>query len=961
MARANSSDSEAGSSSDGAAGSEPDARRTGKGQNAGAEPSAADDIDFDEDVERHARAERRLRALEERAGMAVQIEESYAAQLQRQDAAGDGLFVVAGFYGRASAVRWLAEELRGGKAVDTDAILGRFARSSNGSTGSGSSTAAMAPAAAGASAAARLAAEEWGCVIDVAGPLQAAVEVTARDSQSEIAVVQLFLPAGSKCGGTSHGAANSSGHHGSSSAAGSAAASVDGFWDPCDGEDKALWLRYEFLGRVHEVLIGDEEPLKCPLRKHVVRGAAPVFQRALRSLYAPFMASRSAIISSPASAAAGSSASKLGSGARSRFGGSGSGSGSAARHALPATVTRESKRAGTGGASGAGGSTPRAVTPSRAAGGEPAGHAASPLGPRSPLGSRSLGSIANTNTTAAASDAAARSRLSIGMFRAAADADTDGKATHAGDEKQSLGLPADKLSRAAAASIIDADGPAASVRAAGTAGGADKHDAAVTDENVAIFAAMARSPHVTTRSKTTAAVPYGSSSAGVDSSSLGDCVLSQYPCTPARKHGDGLSATTAATGNDGCGEAYTQLKPSVAVLTPPTAPGTGSDATIAGGKAAPVPAFDLEGILRAARAAGAAARPAVVASAAPTASSAGASTAAAAVPGSSAAAASLNTSGTAAAGDASASAQLDTSGEAAAPGDGGPALVTYTRSVDAATGEVVIMALASPKAATNTRRSHALVARAHARSGAASGAVPAGAASVRQGPRHAPRRHGQHHHASAAGAAGGADTNGVSGVGLSSSSASASSSADAALAAAEAAFAAAQAKIRQLQVQGGAVGTAAAPPVGTDGYSSASSSTAAAAAPPAISLVHVTLADDDDDARDGSSGGITSARSSSSPAASRRGSARRTASSANLSAAGASASADGKLGHTKDIVLESDAAAGARWSLPTRIAVAAAAVGALGFGALWLLKRHGMLSDSAACSRSSAFCWRSAA
>lgn len=48
VARANSSDSEAGSSSDGAAGSEPDARRTGKGQNAGAEPSAADDIDFDE-------------------------------------------------------------------------------------------------------------------------------------------------------------------------------------------------------------------------------------------------------------------------------------------------------------------------------------------------------------------------------------------------------------------------------------------------------------------------------------------------------------------------------------------------------------------------------------------------------------------------------------------------------------------------------------------------------------------------------------------------------------------------------------------------------------------------------------------------------------------------------------------------------------------------------------------------
>lgn len=380
IARANSSDSGAGSISDGAAGSETDARRTATGRNAGAAAPAAHDIDFDEvrsrstanfdlqrmhpikandaqparaagcdrqrhglransstetaalalsscalfacfgfsrslcasllilraalplthsplraqacsiflpaqldlflqDVERHARAERRLRALEERAGMAVQIEESYAAQLQRQDAAGDGLFVVAGFYGRASAVRWLAEELRGGKAVDTDAILGRFA-GSNGGIGSGSSSAAMAPVAAGASATARLAPEQWGCVIDVAGPLQAAVEVTARDSQSEIAVVQLFLPAGSKCGGTSHAAASSSGHHGGSSDAGSAAAAVDGFWDPCDGEDKALWLRYEFLGRVHEVLIGDEEPLKCPLRSELCRRVAhPLLSR----------------------------------------------------------------------------------------------------------------------------------------------------------------------------------------------------------------------------------------------------------------------------------------------------------------------------------------------------------------------------------------------------------------------------------------------------------------------------------------------------------------------------------------------------------------------------------------------------------------------------------------------------------------------------------------------------------
>ena len=97
----------------------------------------------------------------------------------------------------------------------------------------------------------------------MAGALQARVEVTARDCASESAVVQLLLPAGSKAAGA--GAGN--------------AAALDGVWDPADGEEKALWLRYEFLGRVHEALIDDEAPLKCPLksarRGGRARGAPP--------------------------------------------------------------------------------------------------------------------------------------------------------------------------------------------------------------------------------------------------------------------------------------------------------------------------------------------------------------------------------------------------------------------------------------------------------------------------------------------------------------------------------------------------------------------------------------------------------------------------------------------------------------------------------------------------------------
>ena len=68
------------------------------------------------------------------------------------------------------------------------------------------------------------------------------VATTLRNSQVAFVLVALLLPAGSK------------------------AAALEGCWDPVDGEDKALWLRYEFLGRVHEAVVEDEAPLKCPLK-----------------------------------------------------------------------------------------------------------------------------------------------------------------------------------------------------------------------------------------------------------------------------------------------------------------------------------------------------------------------------------------------------------------------------------------------------------------------------------------------------------------------------------------------------------------------------------------------------------------------------------------------------------------------------------------------------------------------
>lgn len=193
-----------------------------------------------------AREDRRLKGIAERRGMAVQIAEAYSAHLARAATpGGDGFLVEAAFYGEAAIVRSIAAEHNGGKALDVNAVLSKYARRGGmrGTTGEISQQP-----------------EAWGAVIDVAGPLQCLVEVTAKDSATEAAVVQLFVAGGK---GTSK------------------AYTTEGFWDPCDeaGEEKAVWVRYSFLGRLHEALVDDEAPLKCPLRSEsfFVRFLSPSF------------------------------------------------------------------------------------------------------------------------------------------------------------------------------------------------------------------------------------------------------------------------------------------------------------------------------------------------------------------------------------------------------------------------------------------------------------------------------------------------------------------------------------------------------------------------------------------------------------------------------------------------------------------------------------------------------------
>jgi len=47
--------------------------------------------------------------------------------------------------------------------------------------------------------------------------------------------------------------------------------SLLGFYDPCVGEDKQLYIRYLFKDRMHEVKIDDTDAIGLPLESHRIR------------------------------------------------------------------------------------------------------------------------------------------------------------------------------------------------------------------------------------------------------------------------------------------------------------------------------------------------------------------------------------------------------------------------------------------------------------------------------------------------------------------------------------------------------------------------------------------------------------------------------------------------------------------------------------------------------------------
>lgn len=47
---------------------------------------------------------------------------------------------------------------------------------------------------------------------------------------------------------------------------------LPGFYDPCVGEDKQLWVQYRFHNNVHEVTVKDSETLRIPKTcKHALK------------------------------------------------------------------------------------------------------------------------------------------------------------------------------------------------------------------------------------------------------------------------------------------------------------------------------------------------------------------------------------------------------------------------------------------------------------------------------------------------------------------------------------------------------------------------------------------------------------------------------------------------------------------------------------------------------------------
>lgn len=46
---------------------------------------------------------------------------------------------------------------------------------------------------------------------------------------------------------------------------------IPGFYDPCPGEKKTLYIRYKFRNKLHQVTIADDDAIRLPLQKHLLK------------------------------------------------------------------------------------------------------------------------------------------------------------------------------------------------------------------------------------------------------------------------------------------------------------------------------------------------------------------------------------------------------------------------------------------------------------------------------------------------------------------------------------------------------------------------------------------------------------------------------------------------------------------------------------------------------------------
>lgn len=46
---------------------------------------------------------------------------------------------------------------------------------------------------------------------------------------------------------------------------------LPGFYDPCPGQEKSLYIRYNFRNRPHQVTYEDKDPIRLPLQRHVMQ------------------------------------------------------------------------------------------------------------------------------------------------------------------------------------------------------------------------------------------------------------------------------------------------------------------------------------------------------------------------------------------------------------------------------------------------------------------------------------------------------------------------------------------------------------------------------------------------------------------------------------------------------------------------------------------------------------------